>query len=83
VIEVTPGQTLTLGHFFDVWGQPLGPHRLLSFDVRSPGALRAYLNGRRWPGDPRAIPLRRHSAVLVELGRAVTKRPVYLFPDGL
>jgi hypothetical protein len=83
VIEVSPGRSLTLGHFFDLWGQPLGPHRLLSFDVGSPGALRAFVNGRRWRGDPRAIPLHRHDTVLVELGRPVTKRPVYLFPDGL
>jgi hypothetical protein len=83
VIEVRAGRPLTLGRFFDLWGQPLGPHRLLSFDVPAAGALRAFVNGRRWPGDPRSIPLRRHVTVLVELGRPVTKRPVYLFPDGL
>jgi len=83
VIEVRPGRRLTLGHFFALWGQPLGPHRLLGFRVPARGELRAFVDGRSWRGDPRAIPLRRHGSVVVELGRHVTRRPVYLFPDGL
>jgi hypothetical protein len=83
VIEVSPGRRLTLGDFFALWGQPLGRHRLLSFAVPSAVALRTFVDGRPWRGDPGAIPLRRHSAVVVELGRHVTRRPMYLFPDGL
>lgn len=83
LIEVRSGRSLTLGHFFALWGQPLGAQRLLGFPVPGAGALRAFVDGRRWRGDPRAIRLRRHTWVVIELGRHVTRRPVYVFPDGL
>ena len=50
----------------------------------APGdGVRAFLDGRRWRGDPRAIPLRRHASVVLEVGRHFTRRPTYLFPRGL
>src|SRR2546423_448819 len=50
---------LTLGDLFAVWGQPLSETRLAGFRAPPGGPVAAYLDGRRWPGDPRAIPLRR------------------------
>lgn len=82
VVEVRAGRRLTLGDLFAVWGQPLSRRRLLSFAAPGDG-VRAFLDGRRWRGDPRAIPLRRHASVVLEVGRHVTRRPTYLFPRGL
>jgi hypothetical protein len=68
--------TLTLGDFFDVWGQPLSRVRLGRFD----GSVRAYVGGVRWRGDPRAIPLRRHAVIALVLGRSVQPHASYVFP---
>ncbi|HEV2592357.1 MAG TPA: hypothetical protein VGU02_10740 [Gaiellaceae bacterium] len=67
-----------LGDLFRVWGQPLGPRRLLSFR----GTVTAYVGGRRWPGDPRRIWLTRHAQVVLEVGGHVAPHPAYLFPKG-
>ena len=70
---------LTLGTAFDVWGQPLSGARMAGFR----GAVRAYVDGRRWRGSPRAIPLRRHAEIVLEVGPTVPPHPGYLFPPGL
>ncbi len=61
-----------------IWGQPLSPHRLAGF--RSDRPLLAFVNGRRFRGDPRSIPLRRHAEVVLEIGGYVAPHRSYLFP---
>jgi hypothetical protein len=79
VLEVEAGARLRLGHAFALWGQALGPRRLASFR----GRVRAYVGGRAWRGDPRAIPLRRHAVIVLQLGEHVPPHPRYAFPAGL
>jgi hypothetical protein len=67
-----------LGDLFRVWGQRLGPRRLLSFS----GPVRAFRNGREWRGDPRGIPLARHDSIVLEVGGYVKPHARYLFPEG-
>jgi hypothetical protein len=67
-----------VGDLFRVWAQALGPHRLLSFR----GTTRAFVNGRRWVGDPRDIWLTDHAQVVLEIGGYVAPHPSYLFPKG-
>lgn len=83
MIEVRPGTRATLGQFFSVWGQRLGPRMLLSFNARGSQRVIAYSAGRRWSGDPRDLPLSPHSAIVVELGRHVVPHPRYAFPPDL
>lgn len=52
----------TLGDFFDVWGTPLGPRRV--GDARGP--VTAFVDGRRFGGDPRQIPLLPHAQIQLE-----------------
>jgi hypothetical protein len=66
----------TLGAFFAVWGQALSRTRLLSFR----GTVRAYLNGVRWRGDPRRLPLRGGDEVVLEVGGFVPPHRSYRFP---
>jgi hypothetical protein len=73
------GARATLGDFFAVWGQALGPRRIASFR----GRVLAFVGGRRWRGDPRRIPLARHAQIVLELGGYVPPHPRYLFPPGL
>lgn len=77
VIRLT--RAVTLGNFFRTWGQPLDSHRLLSFR----GTTLAFVDGRRWSGDPRRIRLTRHVQVVLEIGGYVAPHPSYLFPKGM
>jgi hypothetical protein len=68
-----------LGELFALWGQPLGRRRLGAFT----GPVLAFLDGRRWRGDPREIPLHRHAQIVLELGGFVAPHAAYGFPAGL
>lgn len=69
----------TVGELFGVWGQPLSLSRMAGFA----GTVVAFVDGRRWTGDPRSIPLARHTQVVLELGPFVAPHRSYLFPPGL
>jgi hypothetical protein len=79
VIEVAPGRERTLGDLFALWGQPLSRTRLVGFR----GRVEAYVGGRAWGGDPRAIPLRRHAQIVLEVRGHVPPHARYGFPPGL
>ncbi|HZS24445.1 MAG TPA: hypothetical protein VFA30_05590 [Gaiellaceae bacterium] len=66
----------TLGDLFAVWGMPLTGVRLLGFH----GEVRVYVDGVRRRGDPRALVLRRHAEVVLEVGGYVPPHRSYLFP---
>jgi hypothetical protein len=83
VIEVRAARPPRLGDLFAIWGQPLGPHRLLSFRAEPGRRVQAFLNGRRWTGDPGEIPLRRHAQIVLQVHGFVPPHPRYLFPKGL
>jgi hypothetical protein len=67
----------TLGDFFDVWRQPLGTTAVASDE----GSVTAYVNGKRYTGNPRTIPLTQHAAIQLDVGRDVSPTP-YTFPNG-
>jgi hypothetical protein len=69
---------VTVGDLFRVWGRALGPQRLLSFR----GRVAAYVGGHRFTGDPRAIRLKRHAQIVLEVGGYVAPHPSYVFPKG-
>jgi hypothetical protein len=83
VIEVARTARLTLGQFFDLWGQPLSATRLVGFRARPGERLQAFVGGRPWSGDPRGIPLRRHAQIVLEIGGFVPPHSSYLFRPGL
>jgi hypothetical protein len=66
----------TLGELFAIWGEPLGPRRLLSFH----GVVSLFRNGVRLRGDPRTFVLRDGDEVVLEVGPFVTPHPSYRFP---
>jgi hypothetical protein len=76
VVEFVPAAKPTLGDLFDVWGQPLSARGFAGFR----GAVSAWVGGRRWRGDVRAIPLRRHAEVVVEVGGYIPPHRFFLFP---
>jgi hypothetical protein len=74
------GSTPTVGRLFRIWGQKLGPQRLLSFTT--PTRVRAFVNGREQHGDPRSIRLTPQAQVVLEIGGYVPPHTSYLFPKG-
>jgi hypothetical protein len=71
---------LTLGDLFAVWGQPLTRGRLGRWRV----PVVADVDGIRWRGDPRVIPLHRHAQIVVQAGAPrVRPHAAYRFPEGL
>jgi hypothetical protein len=83
VIEVVAGSRLGLGQFFDLWGQPLGDRRVAGFRALRGEHVRAYVGGSPWRGAVRAIPLRRHAQIVLELGAYVPPHVTYRFGMGL
>lgn len=87
LLELDPQQgragPLTVGDFFAIWGQPLSTTRLAGFHAPRGTRVAAYLDGRPWPGDPRAMPLRRHAAIVLEVAGHVPPHATYRFPRKL
>jgi hypothetical protein len=78
-IESPVRRIYTLGDFFDVWGEPLGPTAIGPYR----GSVTAIYNGRRYLGNPRSIPLNRHAQIQLELGRPLVAPKLIVFPSGL
>jgi hypothetical protein len=81
LLELRRGAGLTLGQLFDVWGQPLSRTRMASFAATPARPVRAYVDGVRWTANPRAIPLRAHAVIVLEVGPYVPPHANYRFPD--
>jgi hypothetical protein len=63
-IESPTPRIYTLGNFFNEWRQPLSRTQVAS----AKGKVTAFLNGKPWTKDPRAIPLDPHAAVQLDVG---------------
>jgi hypothetical protein len=63
-IESPVQRNFTLGDFFDIWGQPLGPNQL----GPARGQVAVYINQQYFRGNPRDAPLGSHEDLQVEIG---------------
>ena len=77
-IESPVQRVYTLGQFFDVWGRPLSGTQV----GRATGHVTAFVNGRRFAGDPRSIKLTPHAVIQLDVGKVVPPQP-FTFPAGL
>jgi hypothetical protein len=78
-VESPVHRTFTLGDFFDVWGQPLGPSTLGPIK----GHVVAIYNGKLYRADPRDIPLNSHAQIQLEVGKPLVAPETITFPGGL
>jgi hypothetical protein len=76
-LSPTGGTDYNLGMFFDIWGQTLNATNVAGLS----GPVTAFLNGEKFSGDPRLIPLKSHNQITLEVGKVVTP-PVYSFPPN-
>jgi hypothetical protein len=67
-VESPTVHDFTLGEFFDVWGVRLMPTCIGGLCNSGENRLRAYVNGKPWTGDPRAIPLKQHEDIVLTYG---------------
>ena len=78
-IESPQQRTFTLGNFFDIWGQPLGPTQV----GPAVGQVTALYNGQHYLANPRDIPLNAHALIQLEVGTPLVKPETVSFPNGL
>lgn len=78
-INPPQGGPYTLGMLFDIWGQPLDNNNVASLA----GPVTAYVNGTKYDGDLRAIPLSAHQQIVLEIGTPLVPPPNYQFPPGV
>ena len=64
-IESSSVRIYTLGDFFDEWRQPLGRTQVAG----AKGKVTAFLGGKPWTQDPRAIPLLPHASIQLDVGQ--------------
>jgi hypothetical protein len=68
-IESPTKRIYTLGTFFDEWNQPLSATQVAA----ATGPAVAYVNGKRFNGDPRSIPLDAHAVIQLDVGSPAVK----------
>lgn len=78
-IESPVERTYTLGNFFDIWNDPLGPERV----GPTTGHVTAFFDGRHFLGNPREIPLLAHAQIQLDVGRPLVGPESIQFPAGL
>lgn len=78
-INPPQGGPYTLGMFFDLWGQPLTTANVAGLS----GPVTAFVNGMKYDGDLRSIPLAAHQQIVLEVGTPVVPPPNYVLPAGL
>lgn len=66
-VESPNSGVFTLGQFFDIWQQPLGPSGV----GPAKGSVVAFENGKRLAGNPRDIPLLPHAVIQLDVGNPV------------
>jgi hypothetical protein len=78
-VESPIQRVYTLGDFFAVWKQPLTRNRVGS----AAGPVTSFLNGRRYSGEPRAIPLLAHAQIQLDVGQPIVAPQSIVFPGSL
>ena len=78
-IESPVHRTYTLGDFFNIWGQPLGPDQV----GPAHGPVTAIFNRQVYRGNPRNIPLEKHAQIQLEIGKPLIAPASITFPNGL
>lgn len=73
------GGYFTLGNFFDIWGQPLSRTQVATLK----GPVTAFVNGAKYDGDLKDIPLRSRETIVLDIGDPVQiPPPNYVLPAG-
>jgi hypothetical protein len=69
-VEAPTQREFTLGQFFEVWGQPLGPDAVGTYPVGDGQQIFAFVDGQAYTGDLRAIQLVDGRRIEIQIGAA-------------
>jgi hypothetical protein len=88
-VESPAQRTFTLGDFFDVWAKTssvpvhLDSRHVGTITLTAGQTVAAFVDGQRYDGDPRGIPLVEHEVIQVEITPPlIDPPPAYPFPSG-
>jgi hypothetical protein len=82
-IESPVVRTFTLGQFFAVWGEPLTRIRASDAKLHSGEKMTVWVDGSRYAGEPRSIPLRQHTDITIDVGSPASKPAPFTAWNGL
>ena len=74
-VEAPQHGDFTLGQFFNIWGQPLGPRQV----GPERGQVVVFENGQRLTGDPRLTPLLAQGNIQIDVGNPVVPYVPFTF----
>ncbi|HVW71544.1 MAG TPA: hypothetical protein VHB93_00115, partial [Candidatus Paceibacterota bacterium] len=78
--------TFTLGEFFDIWGVRFTQDCVGGYCASGSDALKVFVNGAPYSGDPRTLALDAHQEIVIAFGTdAEIPSPIpstYTFPAG-
>jgi hypothetical protein len=67
-VESPTIQDFTLGQFFDIWGVQFTAQSIGGYTADATNALKVFVNGKEFIGDPRAIILVAHQEIVITYG---------------
>jgi len=75
--------TLTLGQFFEIWGQPLTRANVGGLPSSTPAVVYVQDGGnlRKYQGDPAGIELKSYRSIVIELGTPLAEIPAYALDE--
>ena len=74
-IEAPMNRTFTLGDFFQIWGETLSRTEASTATAAKGAALKVWVDGKPYTGDPRKIPLTPHTDIVIMAGPPFPKPP--------
>ena len=74
-VESPTRQNFTLGEFFDIWRQPLGPSQV----GPAKGSVVVFENGKKLVGNPRNTPLLNQGNIQIDVGTPVVAYHAFTF----
>lgn len=81
-IEAPQDRTFTLGDFFTIWGQTLSRTQAAGAHAAKGQTLTVWVNGKKFTGDPRTIPLVAHADIVIQAGKPNALRAPFTAWNG-
>jgi len=82
-VESPVVRSFSLADFFAIWGQPLSRTDVAGAKLRPGDKMTIWIDGRRYTGDPRSIPLTEHEDITIDVGPPAGKPAPFTAWNGL
>jgi len=82
-VESPVVRSFSLADFFAIWGQPLSRTDVAGAKLRPGDKMTIWIDGRRYTGNPRSIPLTEHEDITIDVGPPARKPAPFTAWNGL